>query len=159
MDNTRRNSASSLSVIDGGKIGVDRSLLLQTEIRRPFQIYVAGPMSKHQFWNFPAFANATWHIRGRYQITVIDPSEIDMAKGFNPFTVAEDECSLEQWQDALRRDFRLILDCDGIALLPGWEKSKGANAELFVARTIGLQVFLYDPEEGLIWWPDESSDG
>lgn len=145
-------------MISGGKIVVGDTTI-HAEISRPFQIYVAGPMRGYPHWNFDAFANATWHLRGRYRITVIDPSEMDMMQGFDPFVVTEEEFTRQDWHAAMRRDFRRILECDGIALLPGWEKSEGAKAELFVARTIGIEVFLYDHREGLIWWPDKSSDG
>jgi hypothetical protein len=47
-------------------------------------------------------------------------------------------------QDALRRDFiEMAESCDSIVLLPGWEKSVGANKELEFARTIGLDVYEY----------------
>jgi hypothetical protein len=40
----------------------------------------------------------------------------------------------------MRADIKLLVDCDGIALLPGWEQSDGANVEHTLARGLGLRV-------------------
>jgi hypothetical protein len=39
-----------------------------------------------------------------------------------------------------KRDTEALLRCTHIALLKGWEKSKGATAEYYFARWIGLEV-------------------
>ena len=50
---------------------------------------------------------------------------------------------------ALCRDVQAVLtEADAIALLPGWEKSSGANLELAAARACSKPVFLY-PEMNL----------
>jgi hypothetical protein len=45
------------------------------------------------------------------------------------------ECGLENstWIDAMRYLIPKILECDAIALLPGWWKSKGARLEVYIA--------------------------
>lgn len=40
----------------------------------------------------------------------------------------------------MRADIKVLVDCDGIALLPGWEKSPGATLEHSIARGLGLRV-------------------
>ncbi len=35
-----------------------------------------------------------------------------------------------------------LMRCDAIYLLPGWEKSPGANLELRYAEVVGLQIFM-----------------
>lgn len=101
------------------------------------RIYIAGPMGGIPELNFPAFRRA---------------AEVLAEQGYEPVSPLD----LDMNQDAvdnggrdrhlfLREDFRLLLDCDAIALLPGWEASVGANAELAVARMIGLAVYeLFD---------------
>lgn len=37
------------------------------------------------------------------------------------------------WEDAMETCLELVLDCDGIALLDGWEESKGVYEERRVA--------------------------
>ena len=42
----------------------------------------------------------------------------------------------------MRKDIKLLCECDTILLLPGWEKSKGAHLELHIAHRIGMEVMF-----------------
>lgn len=44
------------------------------------------------------------------------------------------------WADYLRAAIRDVTVSDAVALLPGWEKSKGATLEVQIARALGLRV-------------------
>lgn len=44
------------------------------------------------------------------------------------------------WACCLRKDIRVLVDCDAILMLPGWEASHGARLELTVASAVGLKV-------------------
>lgn len=44
------------------------------------------------------------------------------------------------WEEHMRADLRLLLDCDGIAMLPGWRASRGARLEFRVAGELGMEV-------------------
>lgn len=46
------------------------------------------------------------------------------------------------WKEAMRIDLKALLDCDCIALLPGWEKSKGAKLEFLVATNLGASYII-----------------
>ena len=48
------------------------------------------------------------------------------------------------WLDHMRADLRLLLDCDGILLCEGWEKSRGCRVEHGLALGLGLQVLGAD---------------
>ena len=48
------------------------------------------------------------------------------------------------WEDYMRNDLKALLDCTHLALLPGWEKSKGAHLELHIAHRLAMGVFQYD---------------
>lgn len=46
------------------------------------------------------------------------------------------------WEEHMRADLRLLLDCDMIAMLPGWGQSRGACLELRVAKELGM-IIMY----------------
>lgn len=44
------------------------------------------------------------------------------------------------YEDFMRADIRAMMDCDGILMLDGWEKSAGARCEHHVAAMCGLTI-------------------
>ncbi|HDG9216723.1 TPA: DUF4406 domain-containing protein, partial [Pseudomonas aeruginosa] len=44
------------------------------------------------------------------------------------------------WQTFMRDGIKRLMDCDILALLPGWERSRGANIERGLAITLGMHV-------------------
>nr|WP_237142825.1 DUF4406 domain-containing protein [Pseudomonas lurida] len=44
------------------------------------------------------------------------------------------------WTDCMRRDIVALMECDTVATLPGWEKSKGACLEVLIAERLGMTV-------------------
>lgn len=111
--------------------------------------YIAGPMRGIKDFNFPAFHEAAAYLRG-LGATVFNTCEIEESKcgkGFNKSETGDlKDIKHPAW------DFRVAFawDCEYIALqadavvcLPGWEKSKGAQAEVAIARALGLPVLEY----------------
>ena len=43
-----------------------------------------------------------------------------------------------EWSDFMRRDIKMLCDCDYICLLPNWKKSKGARLEATIADQLGI---------------------
>lgn len=93
-------------------------------------------------YNFPAFDRAAHTLREQ-GYAVVNPAEIDRLNGFHP----EDLPPEHDWNslpdglslsDIVERDLTALLGCTAIYLLPGWEQSKGAKAELAVAEWLGL---------------------
>lgn len=105
--------------------------------------YIAGPMRGYPNYNFDMFAQARdWLRQGG--LNAVCPAELDLCEGFNPSTTMPSV----DIASAFSRDIYELMDkCDSILMLPGWEKSVGANAELAVAEMLGLQVYKYKPEE------------
>lgn len=64
----------------------------------------------------------------------------------NPFDngVADDA----DWRQHMRADIRMLVECDSIYMLQGWEQSKGAKLELDVASSCGLTV-MFEGCDGL----------
>lgn len=90
--------------------------------------------------NFPAFNAAAAVLRGR-GYDVVNPAEIDPG-------IPEPAEGAPEWEGfylaCLRADIKALCDCDALALLPGWENSKGAHLELHIAHRLGLRVGAID---------------
>lgn len=63
------------------------------------------------------------------------------AKGYEPVSPLDGQTNLNLSRPAqMKRDIRLLLDCDAIMLCQGWERSQGCNVERDVAAACGLSV-------------------
>lgn len=114
------------------------------------KIYLAGPMRGIPEFNFPAFYAAAKALRAEGHF-VFSPAErdnerhgTDISKG----NATGDEAKAVKdhgfnLREALAHDLAFICaEADAIALLPGWEASKGANAERAAALALGLKEIL-----------------
>ena len=104
-------------------------------------------------FNFPAFDAASAELRAE-GFDVISPAELDSPEhraaamaspDGNP--TAYNSQTGETWGDLLARDVKLIADggIEMVFVLPGWQRSRGARLETFVARALhGLPVLRLD---------------
>jgi hypothetical protein len=112
--------------------------------RRP--IYIAGPMRGIEKYNFPAFDAAAEQLYNQGWEPV-NPADLDRALGYDPdeapegfdWTLIPAELPLK---DIVKKDLEALQQCDAIYMLPGWERSKGAKAELAVALWLGHEVLF-----------------
>jgi hypothetical protein len=109
------------------------------------KVYIAGPMTGIDKWNFPAFDAAAEWLRG-CGYTVVSPAEIDRKNGFTEDAVVADQRFL---RGALARDLTAVCECDGVAVLAGWQSSLGACIEIALAVRLGLRVLDADSLEDL----------
>lgn len=113
------------------------------------RVYVAGPMSGIPEFNFPAFFSASAMLREQGHV-VFNPAERDIdrhggtdiskgnASGCQDQAAKEHGFSL---REALADDTEWICrEADAIAMLPGWENSKGARAEHALAFALGHKI-------------------
>ena len=99
------------------------------------KIYLAGPMRGYPEYNFPAFRERTHALRAMGH-EVWSPAEQDeLLDGFNAATDKADTMA-----HYMARDLPAVCQSEAVAVLPGWEASKGAQLEVHVARTIGLPI-------------------
>lgn len=90
-------------------------------------VYLAGPMSGLPDFNYPAFHAAEEELRAAGHVPI------------NPARHGSDPRSGDwEWSDYIRRTIRDLTQADGIHLLPGWEKSRGATLEKTIADALGL---------------------
>lgn len=89
-------------------------------------LYISGPMSGMPDLNFPAFHAAAAALRAAGYV-VVNPAEFGEGEG-------------KTWADYLRKDIRALMDCTDIALLDGWESSRGARLERHIALELGMRV-------------------
>lgn len=109
------------------------------------KVYIAGPMTGFASYNFPAFDGAAKYLRG-CGYAVINPAELDRDTGFDP---EHDAAGTAFLRGALRRDLSAICECDGVAVLPGWQQSLGACIEVALAVRLGLRIIDAETTEDL----------
>lgn len=103
------------------------------------KLYIAGPMRGYPRFNFDAFYAAESKLQELGWDT-LNPARMDEELGFDPDKDIPDAAFL---RGAMKRDIEAVSGADGIVLLPGWESSCGANAEMWLARWLGIPVYLF----------------
>lgn len=92
-----------------------------------YKVYIAGPMSGRPEFNYPAFHEEAERLRSLGH-EVKSPAELGM------------ESSGYGWRECMRRALQLLLDCDIVVVLPGWQDSRGASLEVKIAESLGMRV-------------------
>lgn len=90
------------------------------------RLYIAGPCTGIPDLNYPAFNAEAAYWRGLGH-DVINPAE-------NP----KPPCGT--WAGYMRMSVAQVAAADAVAMLPGWEKSKGARIEHRLAHELELLV-------------------
>ncbi|MEN5159723.1 DUF4406 domain-containing protein [Achromobacter spanius] len=94
------------------------------------RVYLAGPMTGHEDFNFPAFHAAAERLRG-LGLEVVNPADHGLVSGLG-------------WADYMRWDLVKLAGCHSVYVLPRWEKSKGASLEVAIAQALGMPVFTVE---------------
>lgn len=73
-------------------------------------------------------------------------AEADLtAKGYEVVNPLRHIVPQAQWQEQMKVDIRLLLDCNAIYLLANWEQSIGATLEYDIANGLGLIIEYEKP--------------
>jgi hypothetical protein len=103
-------------------------------------VYIAGPMRGYPKFNYPAFDKAEQDLTNNFFCKVISPANIDRQNGLNEdvlLTEAE-----KQLRQCISRDIHVILESvTCIAVLEGWQKSRGVAVEVALGKFLGLPIF------------------
>jgi hypothetical protein len=95
-------------------------------------LYLSGPMSGLPDNNYPAFHAAAAQLRAA-GYTVINPAELGLPPGL-------------EWIEYMRACMIAMMlgRAEGLAMLPGWDRSQGATAENEFARRLRLHDFTVE---------------
>ena len=96
------------------------------------KLYVAGPMRGKPDHGFPDFFRAKRQLERMGKVVVLPIEDGDLDAFDDP---------TKPYSSYMKRDIRLLSDCDGIALLPGWRQSVGATFEARSALEFDLNGF------------------
>lgn len=85
-------------------------------------------MSGKENNNYDAFEKAS-QILKRNGFKVISPHKVKKQKS---------------WIDYMRHDIKQLMNCEAIAMLPGWEFSCGARLEYDIAILLKMKIYFLD---------------
>lgn len=102
------------------------------------KIYIAGSISDGG--SLPIAIQAKR--RQAFDDAEVAINALDGYEAINPMRRGVDEN--KSWLDYMRDSLRDIAEADAVALLPGWERSRGARVEYDLAAALGLDVHLLE---------------
>lgn len=100
------------------------------------RVYLSGPMKGYDQSNYPLFNRVAGELRAMGH-EVYNPAEFPHDGPRETFPLRKAFAAYAKF---------ICEEADTIVLLPGWEKSLGASAELALARNCGLVVEEYPVE-------------
>jgi hypothetical protein len=111
------------------------------------RIYLAGPMRGYPEFNRAAFADAAFKLRSKWHEVFVPTEHSIKLFGDHVRSNADgDEGRMGGEKMTIGRTVfhidltQICLWSEAVALLPGWEASKGASAEAAVGRALGIIV-------------------
>ena len=90
------------------------------------KVYISGAMTGKPDFNWPAFETARALVTAKGHDPVLPVPYVDGKK----------------YEEYLRDDLKLLLECDGIYMLEGWRESNGARLEHMVALACGIDEVM-----------------
>lgn len=94
------------------------------------KLYLAGPMTGIPEHNHPAFHQASTDLSNAGYLVLHTA---------NPDNLEPEKLKSTTWQQWLKKAIARMMDADAIALLPGWQASKGARLEVMVGLEVGMR--------------------
>ncbi|MGY3853980.1 DUF4406 domain-containing protein [Aeromonas aquatilis] len=94
------------------------------------KVYIAGPMSGLPMFNRPAFFAAEAYLHGQ-GAWVMNPAVLPDGWDHDAY---------------MRIAIPMLMECEAVAFLPGWQQSKGARQMFTRAHAFGLDLLQLDME-------------
>jgi hypothetical protein len=112
-------------------------------------VYISGPISNRPEKEVTAhFSEAALYLLKK-GFFAQDPSQILIYKDDFFFGLHfSEKIKSEPWEYFMRQGIILLMKCDRIYMLEGWEKSRGAKIEYNLARDLGMKI-MYEKEGDL----------
>lgn len=89
------------------------------------KVYISGPITGKEDYE-KVFYGAQNRLE-RLGLQVVNPADPSLG-------------TEENWEAYMRRDIRLLLDCDAIYMLDGWKQSRGAIIEHNLASDLNMII-------------------
>jgi hypothetical protein len=100
-------------------------------------IYLCGPVSRRPLKEVaPHFFTVEQEIRRKIHLNNV------WADVSNPVRFCQPDL---EWHEAMKRCIGQLVQCDGVALLRGWQQSRGATLELKLAQEMNIPVVHVEP--------------
>lgn len=116
----------------------DQNKPQKVDSKKP-KIYIAGPMTGIPNGNWFAFnAKEIQLVSEGWE--VVNPARMDAESGIDPDSMGEYD-----YEDCARRDIEVLVECDAIYMLAGFQFSKGACWERALAKHLGLKRYYEVP--------------
>jgi hypothetical protein len=98
------------------------------------KVYISGPVSNRNFEKAREHFRRVAEDLKSYGLITVDPTLIEESSSF------EDK-EFKGWEDFMREGIRLLVGCDAIYLLEGYEHSRGAKLEKLIAEKLGMYIW------------------
>ena len=105
-------------------------------LQKTIAIYIAGPMRGHFDFNRGEFNKAEKSLLKTGVFSPVNPAAMDKESGMSDSELL----TKEGLRKAIRRDIDVLLDCQAIYMLSGWEKSEGARIEHALATMLDMTI-------------------
>jgi hypothetical protein len=91
------------------------------------KIYISGPITGMKNLNSESFSKA---------------EKLLTMPGTHPVNPLNIPSENKSWQGHMKADIAELINCDYIAMLPGWWHSKGSVVEILIAKILGIKILL-----------------
>jgi len=100
------------------------------------KVYMSGPISKRSKKETDRHFGEARKALEEQGYDVVDPTTLDGT-------------GIVEWDKFMREGIKLLMDCDSIYMLKGWEDSRGATIESDLAWELGMPI-VYEGKGSLV---------